>query len=234
MFARDFDVETDSERLRATVDLPSELERPRILALHGAGTSDRTRIRYISAFLAQSGWGTLRFDFSGHGDSSGTINGSSLEKRAREATLVARHLDPDRTCALIGTSMGAHLAARLSQGLRPSHLFLICPAAYGQAAENTPFGPSFTEIIRRPNSYVDSLAFEAIAQYTGRLTLLIGDNDEVIPPEVIHLYMRSAQRARSVRLERLPHVSHLVHSWAASNPDGRRMILSVLEEELSR
>jgi uncharacterized protein len=219
IFSRDFDVNGDSERLRVTIDGPTEGAAPRVLSLHGAGPSNRTRMDYLAAHLAKVGWGTVRFDFSGHGDSSGTISASSLAKRIREASLIATYLDGTRAPVLIGTSMGGHVAARLCEILRPSHLILFCPAAYGRATEDITFGPAFTEAIRQPESYSDSLAYRALAQYDGRLTILIGANDEIIPNGVIDRYTTAAQHARSVRLERIADAPHQIHGWAIKKPE---------------
>jgi uncharacterized protein len=233
-FSREFYVKSDSERLRVTIDGPAEGVSPRVLSLHGAGPSNRTRTNYLAAHLARMGWGTVRFDFSGHGDSSGTMNASSITKRIREASLIATYLDGASSPVLIGTSMGGHVAARLSETLRPSHLILFCPAAYGQSTEDIAFGPTFTEAIRQSESYFDSLAYRSLAQYGGRLTIIIGANDEIIPGEVIDRYMAAAQRVRSVRLERIADAPHQIHGWAMKRPEVERLILSVLDDELRR
>lgn len=234
MFSRDFDVPSDSERLRVTIDGPIEDAAPRVLSLHGAGPANRTRMDYLARHLARAGWGTVRFDFSGHGDSSGTMAASSIAKRMREALCVAANLDRRSPSVLIGTSMGGHVAARLCQELRPSHLVLFCPAAYGRGTESIDFGPAFTAAIRQPDSYADSLAYQDVAQYEGRLTILIGTDDEVIPGAVIDRYVAAAQRARSVRVERMAGTPHQIHGWASKNPAVERFILSVLDDELSR
>ncbi|MGJ5205982.1 hypothetical protein [Bradyrhizobium sp. HKCCYLR20261] len=91
--------------------------------------------------------------------------------------------------------MGEHLASRLSEELKPSHLVLFCPAAYGAATEANTFSPAFTDALRRPGSYRDSPAYAAISRYEGRFTLIIGAEDEIIPGEVIDLYLTAAKRA---------------------------------------
>jgi len=233
-FSSDFDLQTDSERLRATVDLPTKDIPPRVLSLHGAGPSNRTRMDYLAAHLSGIGWGTVRFDFSGHGDSSGTMNGSSILKRMHEASVVATELYASQPPVLIGTSMGGHVAARLSESLRPSHLILFCPAAYGAATETIAFGPAFSEALRRPRSYVDSRAYSAMSRYQGRFTIIIGAEDEIIPGDVIDRYLAAATSARSIRLERIPGAPHQIHGWAVKMPGAARLVLSIVEDELSR
>lgn len=234
LLSRDFDLHTASERLRVTVDLPAEDTLPRVLSLHGAGPSNRARMDYLAAHLARLGWGTVRFDFSGHGDSSGTMSESSIDKRMQEALAVATELDRTKAPVLIGTSMGGHLAVRLSEDLGPSHLILFCPAAYGAATETITFGPAFTDALRRPGSYHNSLAYSAISHYAGRLTIIIGAEDEIIPGEVIDRYLAAAKRARSVRLERLAGAPHQIHGWAVKTPGAERLVLSIVEDELQR
>ena len=116
-----------------------------------------------------------------------------IDKRMLEASAVATELDRTAAPVLIGTSMGGHLAARLSEELRPSHLILFCPAAYGAATETITFGPAFTEALRRPGSYHDSRAYSAISHYAGRLTIIIGAEDEIIPDHVFLSYHWAVQ-----------------------------------------
>lgn len=233
-FSREFDFHAGEETLRGTIDTPMENTLPRVLSLHGAGPSNRARMTYLAEHLARQGFGTLRFDFSGWGDSSGQLEKSSLSKRFEEASTVASRLDASSSTILIGTSMGGHVAARLSNIINPSHLILFCPAAYAAEAEEVTFGPHFSEILRRPRSYANSLAYDAISRHEGRVLILIGTEDEIIPQEVIDLYLNACKSAKSIRYEILSGVPHQIHGWAANNPDVRKHILSLLDDELSR
>lgn len=76
-----FDETVGTERLRAEITLPEKGGKPVVLALHGAGKAVRGRIRYLADFLASCGYGTVRFDFSGHGESSGQLEEASLDRR---------------------------------------------------------------------------------------------------------------------------------------------------------
>src|SRR5205823_2769876 len=54
--------------------------------MHGAGQANRKRYYAVASELESRGIGVLLFDFSGHGESSGFIGESSLERRAKQAT----------------------------------------------------------------------------------------------------------------------------------------------------
>jgi hypothetical protein len=59
-FSRDFDVMSDSERLRVTIDAPTADVMPRVLSLHGAGPLNRTRMDYLAAMTLQLSWPQMR------------------------------------------------------------------------------------------------------------------------------------------------------------------------------
>jgi pimeloyl-ACP methyl ester carboxylesterase len=76
----------------------------------------------------------LRFDYSGHGQSSGHWSDGTISKWVAESMAVLRHAAPD-TCVLVGSSMGAWVTLRLLAELqkageadRIKGLVLIAPA----------------------------------------------------------------------------------------------------------
>ncbi|WP_420835419.1 serine aminopeptidase domain-containing protein [Aquitalea pelogenes] len=85
------------------------------------------------------------FDFVGHGDTGGSLTGSSLAHRVRQAETVlvagGLHTQP---LALLGSSMGAYIAIRLLDDIQCSHLILQVPGAYTPDAFAVPFGPAFS------------------------------------------------------------------------------------------
>ena len=67
-------------------------------------------------------------------------------------------------------------------------LLLAVPAAYAQEADDKNFGPSFSEVIRKPQSWKDTLEFERLKQYDGNTFLLYGNMDEVVPQDIFLTY----------------------------------------------
>src|SRR6187399_3038611 len=79
------------------------------LILHGGGTSTSKGLAPLRDVLFAQGIASTSFDFIGHGNSDGTLIGSSLAERsaAVDAVIAARRLQP-QTLAVIGFSMGGH------------------------------------------------------------------------------------------------------------------------------
>lgn len=195
---------------------------PRLLSLHGGGaTTNHRRVDYLLQPLATQGWAGAAFDFVGHGTTGGSLLGSSLADRQAQALAVAAHLGLGAThppLALIASSMGGHTACQLLDTLQPRALVLFCPAAYTPAAEHQPFGPTFQQTLRATTDFADALAWAALRRFRGRLLLVWGAEDAVIPPTVIRGYSQAAMAARSVDVVQLPGVGHALHAWLQTQP----------------
>ncbi|MER6098217.1 alpha/beta hydrolase [Streptomyces sp. NPDC001728] len=206
----EFVFEAAGERLAATSTTGADGSDPQILTLHGLGaTATRHRARYLLDPLADHGHGSLTFDFSGNGDSTGELTRSTLRRRRAETLAAADRLDKTRPPVIIGTSLGAHLAAWTVPDLRPRALVLFCPATYPAGAADLPFDGSLV----RPANHPDSPAYAALRRFDGDLLIFGARQDQVCPPEVIEGYLDSARRARSVEVVWLEGCDHFVHRW---------------------
>lgn len=195
---------------------------PRLLSLHGGGAAtDHRRMEYLLHPLAAHGWAGAAFDCVGHGTTGGSLQGSSLADRQAQALAVAAHLGLGAACpplALMASSMGGHTACQLLDALQPRALVLFCPAAYTPTAEHLPFGPAFQQTLRATTDFADALAWAALRRFRGRLLLVWGAEDAVIPPAVIQGYGLAAKAARSVDVVQLPGVGHALHAWLQTQP----------------
>ncbi|MEE1752884.1 alpha/beta hydrolase [Streptomyces sp. SP18CS02] len=206
----EFAFEAAGERLAATRTTGTGESDPRILSLHGLGpTATRHRTRYLLDALADHGHGSLTFDFSGNGDSTGELARSTLRRRRTETLAAAQWLDRTRPPVVIGTSMGAHLAASTVPELRPSALVLFCPATYPAHAADLPFDGSLV----RPANHPDSPAYAGLRHFDGDLLIVGGRKDQVCPPAVIEGYLEHARRARTAEVVWLDGCDHFVHRW---------------------
>ncbi|MCJ7830777.1 MAG: alpha/beta hydrolase [Desulfobacterales bacterium] len=207
----------------------------RVLILHGAGNSERKRFEPLRRHLAARGISSCAFDFIGHGDTGGQLIGSSLEERTGQACRVIDAQAVRRPLALVAASMGAYTAVKLLEHYPVEVLVLLVPAMYAAEAYRVPFGPGFSETIRRPESWQSSDAWALLAAYAGRLLIVAAENDTVIPPGVIRRLHDSAVRARDRRLCIVPGVSHFVFTeLRARDPEGlarvQALIVGVLRE----
>lgn len=191
---------------------------PRTLALHGGGASSRLGYQPLLDFLADHGHSSAAFDFAGQGESTGSMADSGLRDRAQQALAVVDFLQMPRPVSLIASSMGGHIACSLIEALAPPALVLYCPAAYEAAALEVPFGPAFQQVIRATSDFAASPAFDALERFEGRLLLVLGAEDAVIPAQVEDQYIRRARKARSVEVLRLEGAGHHLHAWLMDRP----------------
>jgi len=207
--------------LAATKVLPAEGVAPSILTAHGYGpTATRHTVRYLLDELAAQGFGSLCFEFAGNGDSTGTLGDATLSGRQAELLAAADQLDPTRPPVLIGTSMGAHLAACAAERLRPAGLVLFCPAAYPQRAADRPFGQGLLPVGVHP----DSPAFAGIKRFRGDLLVIAARQDQVVPSEVAEAYFEQAVTARSRSLIWIEDCDHFIHRSLPNRPHERARI----------
>jgi esterase/lipase len=187
------------------------VKKANVISVHGGGFSGKERGYYLTEYIANLGFSTLALDFSGHGNSTGKLSKSSLEKRVNEALGLIDTVGISDSITLIGTSMGGHIALELLDKLTVENLILFCPALYSTKAYSVQFDSGFTDIIRKSESYEDSSVLEKLHNYKGRLLIVIGDNDEIIPSKVIDLYWNSAMKVKSKQKVVLKDTPHLIH-----------------------
>ncbi len=203
-----FAIDTGAELLAA--DRLEVEGRAGCLLLHGgAPTSGRSSWLVLRQNLASHGIGTVAVDFSGHGESSARTP-NSLSKRYDEAIAALQYLDADDPRAVIGISMSGEIAVRLAAAPnnRITRLVTLVGAAYDSAAFNVPFGPVFTKILRTPQSWRRSVAFEQIASFHGRVTVVRATQDTIIPAAVGEMLIANARHAEHVEIVDIPDSDH--------------------------
>jgi pimeloyl-ACP methyl ester carboxylesterase len=205
-------------RLHGTTTHSPSHSAPRTLALHGGGASSRVGYQPLLDFLADHGHSSVAFDVAGQGESAGDPAASGLRDRAQQALAVVDFLKMPQPVSLIASSMGGHIACSLIEALSPPALVLYCPAAYEAAALDVPFGPAFQQVIRATSDFAASPAFDALERFEGRLLLVLGAEDAVIPRQVEDQYIRRARKARSVEVLRLDGAGHHLHAWLRERP----------------
>lgn len=183
--------------------------RCRTVVLHGAGKSSRKRFLRLRSALSDLGIATVGFDYIGHGETGGELLGSSLRHRTEQAASVIRYAG-EEPLTLIGASMSAYTAIRLTRRFRVDTLALLVPAVYTARAYHVPFGPAFSTIIRAPRSWQDSDAWDILAGFRGNLLVIAAERDEVIPVEIVDRIYASAKNAESKIVHVVPGSRHLL------------------------
>ncbi|WP_103352765.1 alpha/beta hydrolase [Amycolatopsis sp. CA-128772] len=223
-----FDV--GDQKLAGTMVHAGHGRPPSIAHLHGLGaTASRHTVRYLLDVLAAHGHGSLTFEYSGNGDSTGVMEQSCLARRRAETLAAVALLDPGERPLLIGGSMGAHLAAWVVPEVRPRGIAMFAPAAYPAGAEHL----RFDEGRARAGNHPDSPAFAGIREFEGDLLIVAGKHDQVAPPEIVGGYVDNARKARSVEVIWLDG-DHFVHRWLPGRPADKARVLDALVRFVDR
>ncbi|MGW4848100.1 alpha/beta hydrolase [Nocardia brasiliensis] len=202
-----------------------------VAILHGGGASTSLR-RYdeLATETAAAGANVVAFDFSGHGQSTGTLAELSLSRRRTQAIGVISALcDQTKPIVLVGFSMSGQTVCDVisAQTVTVRSTFLGCAAAYRPDVSTLPFGnPEFTEMIREEGTWARSTAFQTLADFPGHVTFLIPDADEVVPCGVTQAYLDSCSKPPQVI--RLEHAPHQIVGWLHDQPETRHRIVAAM------
>ena len=199
------------------------------LILHGGGTSTAKGLAPLRDVLFAQGIASTSFDFIGHGLSDGRLIGSSLAERsaAVDAVIAARRLHA-RALAVIGFSMGGHVAALAAQRHGFAALGLVIAAAYSAGAAALKFGPEFATAIRKPLSWQDFDAFAAVAAYRGHLQIISAGADAVVPAEIQQRYFEAGRQCASRHHEIVVGSPHSLDQHFAQVPQYRTRVYDLL------
>jgi hypothetical protein len=225
-------IECDGERLavvrcKAVTSAIAES----VIILHGAGTARKERTLSLADDLAQAGLDVISFDFSGHGDSSGSLRQLSLARRCKQTRAVIDELvEADHHLTLIGFSMSGQTVGDLlgAYGNRVTRIALCSPAIYAKAVWTTPFSDAFTRAIRVNGSWRDSDALGQFARFSGRAVLAVPGEDTVIPSEVtFEIEQALNERSDFVGLV-FGQATHQLGTWFEAHADSRQNLVKAL------
>ena len=180
--------EAGKENITGTIIGTNTEKKSDFIFLHGAGKSTKEKAHgFFDTLLFKTIPNITTFDFSGHGESSGTLKKSSLQKRIFETKTAIDLYTTKSQLTVCGTSMGGYIALTMLDYYNVKNLILFAPAVYNDEALALPFDAGFTEAIRKPKSWQKSSVLQSLENFTGNLLLVIGTQDEVIPKDVIAL-----------------------------------------------
>ncbi|MBI4032871.1 alpha/beta fold hydrolase [Candidatus Berkelbacteria bacterium] len=223
-------LQADGETLSVLTlgELPVDL-----IWLHGGGKSTKERSVPMAEKLLARGVSSVTFDHSGHGESTGQLSASSLQRRDIQARGIIENYAAGRPRILVGSSMGGHTAlSLLPQYPSVELIVLFAPAVYARESQNASFTDEFGEIIRQHESWKNSPALDALKAYTGNLLVYIGERDQVIPHPVIDAIDAASAHVTRKNIVWFPDCPHGIRTWLNVHPDQERTVINMIVEYL--
>lgn len=214
---------SDNLNLAGTLVCPSEQVTPGVLFVHGASENGLGRVTFSNwqKLLAGNNISSFAFDARGVGDSEPQdgFYQSTLANRLKDTEAAYKYfientnVDPGRI-AIVGNSMGGHIVAKFA-GSHPELRAVILKncAAYSGEAEDKLMKKSgeksseFSNVIRTPNSWKNSPAFEALAKFKGAVMVVHSELDKVITKDVQDYWINSV--TGQLEYMELKNVGHL-------------------------
>lgn len=216
---------TNNEILFGNIITTKKLGKPAFIFFHGAGAVKKeSRIPFCKLLLEKE-IPSFIFDFSGHGESTGQLQSSSLSKRVMEAKVALKMLNQKLPITICASSMGGYVAIKLTETEEIKNLILMAPAVYDKKAYDVPFTDNFSEIIRRQNSWQSTDIKTSLRKFRGNLLIIIGENDEVIARNVIKLIDDNSINVIKKEIIVIPNASHDLFSFFNDNPKTAKMII---------
>lgn len=207
----------------------------RILFLHGAWKSDKTRLIGISDWLSQNWIESVGFDFSWHGESTHNTH-LSIRKRIQEASsIIDKCFSPDSPFIICAFSMSGQVTYELLRnfGNRIEKCFLCAPALYHQDAIDIPFWPDFSNLLRLPKSYLKHNISDTLALYHGEIIIIIWDNDDVIPSDVPDI-IQSAHIGWKNKKITIPNAPHMLAGWTMQSTENLNILCQIIRNEIPK
>lgn len=224
-------ITVNNETIDTTTLSPANHAKGSILFLHGAGESSKQRCISLLRALADRGWRCLTFSLPGHGQSSGSLLGSTLQGRKEISQTVARQMGFWKPDMIIGVSMGAHTAISLlaDDPEACKKVVLMVAGSYAREAEAVAFGPEFTKILRRNKSYHSAHSWETLPHYKGELATIEAGKDEVIPKDVYDLIHNHASATITKHRVLIRDATHKISFWLADDPTRVELLANAID-----
>ena len=228
-------IQSVDDTIACILDYQTNIQELNTVFLHGGGPSSKENTEYLVPLFMKNHKYCVRFDFPGQGESSGIIGNSSLNNRYEETKNIIKHFNiNNKPLTIVGTSMSGHIACKLVNELTIDNLILFCPAAYSTEAWNIEFNKGFTDIIRQNKSYEHNNIHELLEKYPGKILLILAENDEIIPNEVIHLYKKEVELRKGSKTYTIRNCPHPIHKWILKNEIERKALLQEIDRFLSK
>ncbi|MDA1297645.1 MAG: alpha/beta hydrolase [Chloroflexi bacterium] len=171
--------------------------RPTWVYLHGSGGNISARLDGYRAIHQRTGANILAVDYRGFGLSPGRPSESATYTDARAAVVEAVRRNRSQQCepgplVFLGVSMGAAIATKIAEDMRPDALLLESPPS--SFPDLAPVQYPWTKIL--PLSWLMQIRYETrshIARLANvPLLVMHGDQDDIVPLKYVQMVYDSA------------------------------------------
>jgi alpha/beta superfamily hydrolase len=189
------------DHLLDAVLVKPELERARLLICHGIGETvgHWTGVQHL---LAEHGVGSLVFDYSGYGRSTGIFQARQAESDAISAFQWFQQLTPALPISVLGFSLGSGVAGSIIEKVEAKSL-ILCAAftSLRQAAVSCGVPKRLSFVVPEIWQTVN-----ALRAYRGDVLIVHGDRDRLFPTQMANALF--AVREAGSKLVIVPDLSH--------------------------
>ncbi len=208
---------SDSLTIHGTLAIPPAVKKPcpGVIIFHGMTSSENSYIT-LTQSLAEQGIAGLAISMRGHGESEGDFERSTVAEAISDALaaydfLVSQPEVDATSIGLVGSSVGAILAAMVSDKRLIRSIVFRAPAAYTAEMMRLSMAETMVNENRQFHQIGDleaTPAGNAIRNFNGSLLVVASENDALIPLSIPKAYINAAMQADKKQLyviEGAPH-----------------------------
>jgi hypothetical protein len=205
MLNNDF-IEFNSYKLE--YDIIWENESKTLIIIHWAWKWNKARYKKIREELKKCWIKTIAIDMIWHWNSQWKLENSSLEIRTNQILKLIDKLHIKEPLNILGTSMWAYNAIKISEIKNINLMILGVPWIYINDAYKINFWEDFSKIIRQDKSWEKTDSWEILKKYNNKILIFASDIDHVIPtkiPENLYKYSSNSEKRKLIWLKNYPH-----------------------------
>ena len=201
--------------LHATVIKAEDKSNDWLVFLSGGNTTlGKARYHDWQLQLRDKQVNSVAFNYSGVAGSGDVLNNGSLQERINETLAVLHWIEQQsaqkQNTTLFASSMGGYtgLGATNQTPQLVNNIILYAPAAYSANAHHLKFDGSFTNEIRKDNSWETSRSFTWLKNMQQPILMITPENDEIIPHRLTEKYVSLGKNKPLFTHTTLPHCPH--------------------------